>query len=73
MSRTGRIMKKIMLILGKADISEVCTTEVDKMKYFPVPNDEEWKIELINIFLEEKEDGCHEEDENSWLELLCID
>ena len=73
MSRTGRNLREIMLVLRKSDISEVCTTEVDKMKYFPIPQDDEWKIELVRIILEEHEDGCHEEEENGWLNILCID
>ena len=43
------------------------------MKYFPIPQDDEWKIELVRIILEEHEDGCHEEEENGWLNILCID
>ena len=66
-------MREIMLILGKADISEVCLIEIDKMKYFPISSDEDWKIELTGIMLEEHEDGCYEEDPNSWLNILCID
>ena len=71
MSRTGGNMRKIMLLVGKSDISDVTQTDVDKMKYFPISHDDKWKLELINILVEELESCVSREDASCWLEILC--
>ena len=71
MSRTGGNMRKIMLLVGKCDISEVTKTDVDKLKYFPIPDDDKWKLELINILVEEHESCGSRDDSSGWLEILC--
>ena len=71
MSRTGGNMRKIMLLVGKSDISYVTQTDVDNRKYFPISHDDKWKLELINLLVEELESCGSREDASSWLEILC--
>ena len=72
MSRTGGNMRKIMLLVGKSDISDVTQTDIDNMKYFPISHDDKWKLELINLLVEELESCGSREDASSWLEILCF-
>ena len=71
MSPTGSNMRNIMLILKKTDIEEVTKSDVDRVKYFPISIDVEWKVELIDIILEEQEGRG--EDSSGWLKFLCTD
>ena len=71
MSRTGRNLREILLITGKNDISELSKSEVDKLNYFPMSEEDEWKIELINMILEEQENSGLDEGSNELLNLLC--
>ena len=71
MSPTGSNMRNIMLILKNTDIEEVTKSDVDRVKYFPISIDVEWKVELIDIILEEQEGRG--EDSGGWLKFLCTD
>ena len=47
-SVTGFNLRKIMLLLEKTSIDELKPSDANEAKYFPVPNSEKWKIDLIN-------------------------
>ena len=71
MSRTGRNLREILLITGKNDISELSKSEVDNLSYFPMSQEDEWKLELINMLLEEQESSGLDDDSSDLLNLLC--
>ena len=60
-----------MLLIGKTDISELCRSDVDKLQYFPIAQEDEWKLEIITILLEEQESSGLDEDSSDWLKILC--
>ena len=47
-SVTGFNLRKIMLLLEKTSIDELKPSDANEAKYFPVPDSENWKIDLIN-------------------------
>ena len=53
-SVTGNNLRKMMLMFGKSDISDLCTDDLDKMKYAPVPSSDEWRINLLNELIDVK-------------------
>ena len=55
MSRTGRNLREIVLITDKNDISEMSKSEVDKLRYFPISQEDEQKLELNNMIIKEQE------------------
>ena len=71
MSRTGRHLREILLLVGKNDISELSRSDVDKLQYFPIVQEDEWKLELITMLLEEQESSGLDEDSSELLKLLC--
>ena len=47
-SVTGFNLRKIMLLLEKTSIDELKPSDANEIKYFPVPDSESWKIDIIN-------------------------
>jgi hypothetical protein len=72
-STTGRNLRKIMLETGNSRITEVDLSEINDLKYFKLEDEEEWRIEMIKYFLEERLERHLDDEEEEWLEILCND
>ena len=52
-SVTGSNYRSIMLLVGKSFVSEVTKADADRVEYFPIGDNEKWKVgsiqEIINI------------------------
>ena len=70
-SVTGRNLRNIMLLLNKNSISEITTADCENIKYFEVALEREWRVELIELLLIERDQGGLDEDDLELLEWLC--
>ena len=48
-------------------------TDIDRLRYFPMPQEDEWKLELITIMIEEQESCDFDEDASDLMKLLCTE
>ena len=60
-----------MLLCSKGSIEDISVNDCDQFPYFPRPEDEDWKAEMLNQFIEEKDRGCLDKEEIEWLDYLC--
>ena len=75
-SVTGRNMRKILLLLKKDDIYKVRKSDANKIEYFPLTKEDEWKSDLINELIEIRENGLglegfKSEEVNEMIENIC--
>ena len=56
-SVTGRNLRNIMLLLKKNSISEITTADCESIKYCEVALEREWRVELIELLLTERDQG----------------
>jgi hypothetical protein len=72
-STTGRNLRSILLITNKSSIHEVDLSDVENLVYRPVEEEREWRVELVELLLVEREQGGLEDSDLEWLEWLCTD
>ena len=65
---TGRNCRYITLLTGRESAS---ITEANSIVYHMIPEEREWRIELIELLLEERELGDLEDHDLELLEWLC--
>ena len=53
-SVTGSNLRNILLLTRKDDISEIFESDIQQMIYMPVPNHEEWRIEMLKELIDVK-------------------
>ena len=70
-SRTGRNLQEIMRLIKKTSVLQIVPTDADAIRYFPTDPEDVWRIELIQIFLEEQELCDLNQEAGEWLEILC--
>ena len=68
-STTGKNLRGIMLLTSKGSIDELCVN--DHFSYFPRPEDDEWKIELLTQMIEERDRGQLDKEEMELFNYLC--
>ena len=61
-SITGHNLRKIMQYCGKSRISELTSVEVGKMTYHPIPNNEVWRISLVEELLDIRSNSSNIDD-----------
>jgi hypothetical protein len=77
-SQTGRNLRKIMLLMNKANISELKSSEVKEcMKYKAVPENQVWRIPIVKELIEVKAgnvviEGFTNEEILEMLEHVCV-
>ena len=59
-----------MLQVGKYDVTEVSEADAEKVKYY-VMEDAEWKIEMLEGLMTERETRELDAEEQEWLRHLC--
>ena len=47
-------MRNILLLTKKDDISKLVNSDIDQLVYMPVPNHEEWRIDMLHELIEVK-------------------
>ena len=66
-----------MFLTNKQKIEHINKSDVRALKYFPVDEDNEWKVECIRELMSTREgdkelDGFHSDEMNQMLEYLCV-
>jgi hypothetical protein len=72
-STTGKNLRNIMLITKKQVIEDINSEDINSFPYFPRPDEDEWKLEMLEYLVEERNSGGLDESQVEWLEFLCID
>ena len=70
-STTGKNLRGILLLSNKGSIEELSLSDVDNFPYFSMPDEDEWKTEMLTLLLEERERGCLDKEETEWFNYLC--
>ena len=75
-SVTGNNLRKLMFLVGKNDIGDLCPGDIDGIKYAPVPNDAEWRIDILNELIDVKYGNSsigilNKEEIDDIIELVC--
>ena len=60
-----------MLLTKKLCIFDITLEDADQFPYFPRPEEDSWKTEVILCLLEEKEQGNLDESDLELLNYLC--
>ena len=60
-----------MLRVNKLSIYDVTMTDCDVIPYFPRPEEDQWKIELLQLMMEEREMGRLDDSDQALFEYLC--
>ena len=71
LSTTGSNLRNIMLETSKSNIYEVELSDINRLLYFKLDEEEEWRIEMLKYLLEERRDHQLDSDDEEWLEFLC--
>ena len=61
----------ILLLSNKGSVEELSLSDVDNFPYFSMPDEDEWKTEMLTLLLEERERGCLDKEETEWFNYLC--
>ena len=72
-SNTGRNLRMIMLHTQKSDISELSVSDADKLPYFDLAEDEDWRIGMLQHLLEERREAPLDKEDQEWLDFLCCE
>ena len=70
-------MRNILLLTNKDDISQLQNSDITRIVYMPVPDNEMWRIEMLKELIEVKWgdvviDNFEEGEINEMIEELCI-
>ena len=72
-STTGHNLRMLMLQCDKSEVSEVQLADMERLPYFQLAEDEEWRTEMIKHLLEERTQHPLDNEDLEWLEFLCCD
>ena len=72
-STTGRNLRCIMLLTTKNSIREVEISDIQNLVYHKVDEERQWRVELVELLLLEREQERLEDEDLEWLEWLCTD
>ena len=53
-SVTGRNFREIMLLVGKTSVESITKADGNNVEYFPIKQNDKWKVELIREIIEVK-------------------
>ena len=75
-SITGSNYRNIMLLMGKCSVEDVKKVDIDKIDYFPLDENETWKVNCIKEILEARESileiqGFNPDELEEMLNFLC--
>ena len=69
-STTGRNLRSIMLLCDKCSIDDISIDDINNFPYFPRPDDDNWKCEMLQHMLDEKCFRTLDDDEIQWMNYL---
>ena len=69
-SIAGANIHGTLQLTGKTSIYDVERSDLDHLQYFPMTEDDKWKLEIIHQLLEEREINKLDDDEEGMLEDL---
>ena len=72
-STTGRNLRCIMLLTDRSSVQEVEIKDIEEVLYQAVDDDRRWRVELVQILLEAREEEELEDPDLELLEWLCTD
>ena len=72
-STTGKNLRGIMLLSNKCSIDDITVDDINAFPYFPRPDDEAWKCEMLQHMLEEKVFTTLDKTEVEWMNYLASD
>ena len=55
-STTGRNLRYIMILLDKVSIQDITFAEIDSISYCQVAEERQWRVELVELLLLEREE-----------------
>ena len=62
-----------MLLTQKNEIKEVYITDIKNLVYHRVEEERQWRVEVVELILLEREQEGLEDSHLEWLEWLCTD
>ena len=62
-----------MKLTKKSSIQEVDVSDIKTLVYKKVNEERQWRVELVELFLLEREQDGLEDEDLEWLEWLCTD
>ena len=72
-SNTGYNLRRLLLHTDRSDISQIQLSDIDDLPYFDLPEDEEWRAEMLKHLLDMREQGPLDKEDLEWLDYLCCD
>ena len=72
-STTGRNLRYIMILLDKVSIQDITLAEIDSISYCEVAEERQWRVELVEFFLLEREQEGLDKDDLELLDWLWTD
>ena len=72
-STTGRNLRYIMILLDKCCIQDITIAELENISYCEVAQERQWRVELVELLLLEREQGGLDKDDLELLDWLCTD
>ena len=72
-SNTGYNLRRMLLHTDRSDISQIQLSDIDDLPYFDLPEDEEWRAEMLKHLLDMREQGPLDKEDLEWLDYLCCD
>ena len=70
-STTGKNLRGIMLLTKKPSIEDIKWEDSELLEYFPIQDEDKWKSELLNLMIEEREQGNFDKNDQELMDFLC--
>ena len=70
LSTTGRNLRGMMLLTEKCSIDDITLDDLRTFPYFSRPEDDYWKIEIMQHLLEERTFSTLDDEDTKWLNFL---
>ena len=69
-STTGRNLRSIMLLSKKCCIDDISEDDINNFPYYPRPIEDDWKCEMLQNILEEKNFSTLDNSDIEWMNYL---
>ena len=60
-----------MLGVGKYSVYDITVGDSDSILYFPRPEEDSWKIDVLQLMMEEREQGYLDDTDQALMDHLC--
>ena len=62
-----------MLLVDKTNIGDIEVNDAESFPYFPRPEEDDWKIEVLQTMMEERELSSLDSSDQEAMNILCSD